>query len=172
MTKEYGTTDTFYKGDDGRYYKSKEIYDEYIHEINTIELVKKIMYEDFFGYKPNQPGSTWGYKEIAELHKFYKADVILKTIEEVRSNIEYALDNISFNSEYNMMKYIFTIIRNKIKDVNDIEIRRQKALEVLQAKSVDDTYIEPEKNPYSIHEVNSVHAKAATDISLFVGDDE
>lgn len=130
------------------------------------------MYEDFFGYKPKQPGCTWGYKEIAELHKFYKADVILKTIEEVRSNIEYALDNISFNSEYNMMKYIFAIIRNKIKDVNDIEIRRQKALEVLQSKSVDDTYVEPEKNPDSIHKVNSVHAKAATDISLFVGDDE
>ena len=28
VTKEYGTTDTFYKAEDNRYYKSKEIYDE------------------------------------------------------------------------------------------------------------------------------------------------
>lgn len=165
MTKEYGTTDTFYKGEDNRYYKSKEIYEEFKHENETIDKIKRLMYEGYFGYKPDQPGCTYGYKEINELHKFYSADVILQTIDEVSNRIEYALDNIEFNSEFSMMKYVFAIIRNSIKDVDDKEQRKKERMKILQAKEYEDVFID------EADDTNSVLANTANDLSDFLEDD-
>lgn len=124
------------------------------------------MYEGYFGYKPKQPGCTWGFKEINELHQFYSADIILRTIEEVSDRIEYALDNIDFKNEFSMMKYVFAIIRNNIKEVNDRERRKKERLEVLEKK---ENHVEIfEETDYS----NSIHISAANDLSAFLGGDD
>lgn len=123
------------------------------------------MYEDFFGYERGQPGSTWGYSEIAKLHKFYKATTILNTIEECYDNIRYAMDHKQFKNEHAMMSYAFAIIKNNIKKVYDREKRIEKKKEALNDKSYEivDEIIETD---------NSIHVNAANDISGFLGGDE
>lgn len=124
------------------------------------------MYHDFFGYKENQPVSTWGYKEIAELHKFYKADVILETIEKCTENINYAMTHVEFNNDFAMMRYVFAIIKGNIRKVaKDVEKRNAK-LNILQSKDGSIEIVEEESFN------NSIHVHTANDLSKFIGDDE
>lgn len=166
VTGEQGTTDIFYKADNGKYYKTKEIYDEYLHEKEVIEEVKDILYEDFFGYAHDQPRSTWGYAELSKLHKFYHADTILHTIELKSDAIRYAVKNKTFKNEHAMMSYVFAIIKNNIKAVYDKERRQAKTVQPIKEYEVI------EQPPDDVI-VQDIHVDTAKDLSeIIFGDGE
>lgn len=131
-----------------------------------MEEIKDILYEDFFGYAPEQPRSTWGYAELAKLHKFYDADTILDAIKSNYKAIQYAVQNKTFKNEHNMMSYVFAIIKNNIKEVYE-KRQRQKDLmrpvrECEMIDSVQDDKLQQD-----------IHADTAKDLSdILFGDDE
>ncbi len=113
ITEEYGDSEDFYKAKDGRYYKSKEIYINYKREdlarrkTNTLlmEFLKLRSYPPMLG------------KLIKELHQDYSYEVIYLTVVNCKKNIQYALSNKHFNSQFAMIRYIGAILKNNIPEV-------------------------------------------------------
>lgn len=164
ITGEQGTTDTFYRAANGKYYKTKEIYDEHMEQIATLKKVKKILYEDFFGYSPEQPRSTWGFSELAQLTKFYDASTVLRTIEKKYDAIRYSIKHKKFKNEHAMMKYVFAIIKNNIKAVYEQEQRRKEtSMPVREPEIMEDDHEESQTD---------LHAGAAKDLTGFIHDEE
>ena len=115
-TGEEGTNDTFVKIGD-HYYKSQAVYDEYRHEIDTRKLIVSKIANEFLGYHKGQKFPAYINKKLGEF-SYYKADVILKTIEKKNDSIMYFMQNKEFKSESGKISYIFAIISNNINDVN------------------------------------------------------
>lgn len=126
-TGEHGTTDTFYKAPNGRYFKSKEVYDDWFSkrktnrrrkEGRTGESYHRICSKlaDHMGYKPGQPFPTIIGKRLKELD-FYSDEVIEKTIDECGDSIDYAFRTKQFRDDFVKASYMMSIIRNNIADV-------------------------------------------------------
>lgn len=126
VTGEQGTTDVFYQADNGKYYKTKELYEEQVRQKKALRKAKKVLYEDFFGYLPGQPFSTWGVSELSQLTRFYDATTVLRTIEENYDAIRRSIKSKNFKNERAMVRYVFAIIRNNIKDVREKEQRQKE----------------------------------------------
>jgi len=158
MTNEYGTSDVFYRADNGEYYKSKEIYDIYVYEKKCrIILIDKLI--DIMGYKNMTQFPTVLSKEVKILHETYSYGVILKTFNHCNKNIQYALSNKNFGNEYGKIKYIFAIIKNNI---NDIDKQESRKLIVENTKKVD----------VDIINNNTSNTKTHKDLTNFLGDIE
>lgn len=163
ITGEQGTTDVFYQASNGKYYKTKEIYDEHARQMEALKKVKKILYEDFFGYKPEQPRSTWGFSELAQLIKFYDATTILHTIEAKSEVIYRSIKNKNFKNEHAMMRYVFAIIKNNIKAVHEKEKRQQKMKVPVRNPEIMEFQEEYQKDP---------HADSAKDLTGIIYGEE
>lgn len=116
ITGEVGTTDTFYKADNGKYYKSKEVYDIWNKENENRKKVIEKFAVDFLDYKPGQVFPTVLTKKLKEL-EFYGYDVINKTIEKTYNSIQYAIQHKEFINDVGKISYIFGIIKNNINEV-------------------------------------------------------
>lgn len=124
LTGEYGTTDTFYKAEDGKYYKTKELYEARKKEKEDRKAVIERFAVDFLDYKTGQVFPSVLTKKLKEL-EFYGYDVINCTIDKCYEAIQYSLRTKSFNSDVNKIAYIFAIIKNNINDVYR-EVQREE----------------------------------------------
>jgi len=128
ITGEAGTTDTFYKADNGKYYKSKEVYDIWNKENEDRKNVIEKFAVDFLDYKPGQIFPTVLTKKLKEL-EFYGYDVIYRTIDKTYNSIQYAIQHKDFKNDVGKISYIFAIIKNNINDVYKQVLREGKIKE-------------------------------------------
>lgn len=125
ITGEYGTSDTFYKADNGKYYKSKELYDTWNKENEDRKRVIERFTSEFLDYVPGQVFPTVLTKKLKEL-EFYGYDVIDRTIDKSYDSIQYALRTKDFRNDVGKISYIFAIIKNNINDVYKQVLREEK----------------------------------------------
>lgn len=125
VTGEKGTTDTFYKADNGKYYKSKEVYDIWNKENEDRKNVIEKFAVDFLDYKPGQVFPTILTKKLKEL-EFYGYDVINRTIDKAYNSIQYAIQHKDFKNDVGKISYIFAIIKNNINDVYKQVVQEEK----------------------------------------------
>lgn len=125
ITGEVGTTDTFYKADNGKYYKSKEVYDIWNKENENRKKVIEKFAIDFLDYKPGQVFPTVLTKKLKEL-EFYGYDVINRTIDKAYNSIQYAIQHKDFKNDIGKISYIFAIIKNNINDVYKQTVQQEK----------------------------------------------
>lgn len=130
VTGEKGTTDTFYKADNGKYYKSKEVYDIWNKENEDRKNVIERFAVDFLDYKPGQVFPTVLTKKLKEL-EFYGYDVINRTTDKAYNSIQYAIQNKEFKSDVGKISYIFAIIKNNINDVYKQVVQEEKRSETV-----------------------------------------
>lgn len=130
VTGEKGTTDTFYKADNGKYYKSKEVYDIWNKENEDRKNVIERFAVDFLDYKPGQVFPTVLTKKLKEL-EFYGYDVINRTIDKAYNSIQYAIQHKEFKSDVGKISYIFAIIKNNINDVYKQVVQEEKRSEAV-----------------------------------------
>ena len=125
ITGEYGTSDVFYKADNGKYYKSKELYDVWNKENEDRKHVIERFAIEFLDYVPGQVFPTILTKKLKEL-EFYGYDVINKTIDKSYDSIQYILRNKDFRNDVGKISYIFAIIKNNINDVYKQVVKEEK----------------------------------------------
>lgn len=125
VTGEYGTTNVFYKAENGKYYKSKEVYEVWNKENEDRKNVIEKFAVDFLDYQPGQVFPTVLTKKLKEL-EFYGYDVINSTIDKTYASIQYAIQHKDFKSDVGKISYIFAIIKNNINDVYKQTIKREK----------------------------------------------
>ena len=130
VTGEKGTTDTFYKADNGKYYKSKEVYDIWNKENEDRKNVIERFAVDFLDYKPGQVFPTVLTKKLKEL-EFYGYDVINRTTDKAYNSIQYAIQHKEFKSDVGKISYIFAIIKNNINDVYKQVVQEEKKSETV-----------------------------------------
>lgn len=130
VTGEKGTTDTFYKADNGKYYKSKEVYDIWNKENEDRKNVIERFAVDFLDYKPGQVFPTVLTKKLKEL-EFYGYDVINRTIDKSYNSIQYAIQHKDFKNDVGKISYIFAIIKNNINDVYKQVVQEEKKSETV-----------------------------------------
>jgi hypothetical protein len=107
VTGEVGTIDNFYKVG-GKFYKSKEIYDEVNKDKNNRKLLHKIITEEFL----NNDASTGGYlgKKLKDIK--INSDVLVIIFNE---NKDKLLRNIQkINNNMGKINYIFKVINEQI----------------------------------------------------------
>lgn len=114
-TGEYGNSNDFYKTSKG-YFKTKEVYEEFQREANCRKQIIEMLAE-LMEYQKGEPLPPIILTELKRL-KFYKNQVILKTIEQEYNAILKACSNKTFNNSVAQGRYIFAIIKNNISDVN------------------------------------------------------
>lgn len=136
ITKEYGTSDTFYKVGK-KYYKSKEIYNEWYLEKTARQELIDIITRDFLDCESGQAPPPILFSEIKRLD-FYSYKTILHTVEVKYNEIMRAISNKEFEKVENKVKYIFGIIRNSIIDIYKAEknIERAKARREVQMENL------------------------------------
>ena len=130
VTGEKGTTDIFYKADNGKYYKSKEVYDIWNKENEDRKNVIERFAVDFLDYKPGQVFPTVLTKKLKEL-EFYGYDVINRTIDKAYNSIQYAIQHKEFKNDVGKISYIFAIIKNNINDVYKQVVQEEKRSETV-----------------------------------------
>lgn len=128
VTGEKGTTDVFYKADNGKYYKSKEVYDIWNKENENRKKVIEKFAIDFLDYEPGQVFPTVLTKKLKEL-EFYGYDVINRTIDKAYNSIQYSIQHKEFKNDIGKISYIFAIIKNNINDVYKQVLREEKIKE-------------------------------------------
>lgn len=130
VTGEKGTTDVFYKADNGKYYKSKEVYDIWNKENENRKKVIEKFAIDFLDYEPGQVFPTVLTKKLKEL-EFYGYDVINRTIDKAYNSIQYAIQHKDFKNDIGKISYIFAIIKNNINDVYKQIVQEEKRSETV-----------------------------------------
>jgi len=125
VTNEYGTSDIFYKAENGKYYQSEEIYEKFKFE-NKCRILILDKFVDIMGYNNTVQFPTILPKEIKNLHINFDYCIILKTFNKCLQNIKYALEHKRFTNEFGKIKYIFAIIKNKINEVAREESNKKK----------------------------------------------
>ena len=135
ITGEYGLSDEFVKID-GKYYKSKKLYDTWFKEKADREAFIEMFATEFLGYGKGQVFPTILCKKLKEL-EFYGFDVINKTVKKCQSSIEYAITYKDFNNDSAKISYIFAIIKNNINDVYKQIVKENNASKV--EHFIDDT---------------------------------
>lgn len=163
VTKEEGTTDTFYK-DGKHYFKNKEIADEYKLQNSCRAQVIDILAE-IIGYEKGQKFPSLLTKTLKELSDFYKWEVVLQTVEQNRASMENAILHKNFGSEYAKYAYLMAIIRNSIDDVN----RKYKINKTIVKSTQQKEPAEVELMAEHIENIGTT--KGNNDISKFLEDD-
>ena len=163
LTGEYGTTDTFYKAENGRYYKSQKLYETWKKQNENRKAVVERFAVDFLDYKTGQVFPTILTKKLKEL-EFYGYDVINRTINKSYEAIQRALRTKTFFNDVNKIAYIFAIIKNNINDVYK-EVQREE-------KKIETTLKEPEHifNDVDLENVQTHHKEK--DIKKWLEEDD
>lgn len=125
ITHEKGTTDTFYRAENGKYYKSEEVYRVWNKENEDRKAVVDRFAVEFLNYQPGQVFPTILTKKLKEL-EFYGYDVVNKTIDESYNSIQYAIQHKDFKNDVGKISYIFAIIKNNINDVYKRVLKEEK----------------------------------------------
>ncbi len=138
VTGERGTTDSFYKAPNGKYYKTKEIYEAWENNNKfRSQVIDKFSYE-YLDYVPGQIFPTLFFRKLKEL-EFYGYEIIYKTMCKCDNNIQWSIKNKEFKNEAGKISYIFAIIKNNINDVYKEKNIIQKKNNIAPAE-IDITY--------------------------------
>lgn len=159
LTGEVGTSDQFVKIG-SYYYKSRDIYDADQRRKQVYKELIDYICREFLGYGDGQPFPPILPKKIKEL-SFYSNEVILETFKECSNEIHYWLEHKQFSGEYNMISYMFAIVKSKIADVD----KKEKRFEKLNNQT--------KKNVIESKDLSSIGTKErGKDISQFLDEDE
>jgi hypothetical protein len=158
LTKETGTTDTFYKAENGKYYKSQQVYNDWKTDADK-RLLARDMLLAYLGWQAGEPYPTLLGKKLKELD-FYPGQTICDTINKCSSSIDWAMKNKQFSSTAAKIHYIFAVISNHIGDIHR-EVKQNQLLKTANEKLAD-RYISEE-----------IHAKPKVkDLSAWLGEDD
>lgn len=116
VTKELGDSSEFFKAPNGKYYKTKEIYNHWKHESEDRKECIRLICE-YGNYKDDNYAPTFLNKMIADFGKRVGYDVLLDTIRECEESFLWANNNKEFNNELGRLFYYKSIIGNHIVDV-------------------------------------------------------
>ena len=136
VTGERGTTDTFYKAENGKYYKSKEVYEAWHKENEDRKKIIQKFAAEFLDYVPGQVFPTVLAKKLKEL-EFYGYDVINRTIDLTYDSIQYAIQHKNFKNDVGKISYIFAIIKNNINDIYKQTVQEEKEKKIVY--EIDDS---------------------------------
>lgn len=178
-----GPRNTFYKAPNGRYFQSEAVYQAWLEGRRrekakkdrpkpqkkagrTSESYKKICdtIAVYIGYdeEAGQPMPTIVFRKLKEL-EFYSDEIILMTLEESRSAIQWAMTNKKFDNDSAKATYMMAIVRNNIGSV----YRREKDKTKKAAKQESDTDID---TMVDLSNVGAVHK--GKDVSSLLGGDD
>lgn len=151
ITNQIGTTDTFYRAADGRYYATEEIY---LTDCKRKEAHKELIdtLVGFLGYEKGMIFPTVLSRKLKEL-SFYGDEVILATARECKPKIDWAFETKGFDNEYNRIAYMMAIIKGHINDVYLASRNKDedaKETETMDASFVCEARFEGEKNKRDI----------------------
>jgi len=125
ITKEEGTTDVFFKAPDGHYYKTEELYLECQRDKqyrkDTLNLIGELV-----GYSSTKKFPTVITKKLKELEVNYSRKIIYYTFLYCTDQLNWAVRNKRFQSDYGMCAYIMAIIANHIEEI-DKKLKKEKA---------------------------------------------
>lgn len=178
-----GPRNTFYKAPNGRYFQSEAVYQAWLEGRRrekakkdrpkpqkkagrTSESYKKICdtIAVYIGYdeEAGQPMPTIVFRKLKEL-EFYSDEIILMTLEESRSAIQWAMTNKKFDNDSAKATYMMAIVRNNIGSV----YRREKDKTKKAAKQESDTDIDA---MIDLSNIGIVHK--GNDVSSLLGGDD
>lgn len=125
ITGEIGNSDIFYKADNGLYYKSKELYEEYKQEAEYRRKIIDFFCIELLGYEKGCAFPTVLTKKLESLSA-YSNKIIWATILYKEEDLRYwALVEDKFKNDYGKICYLFVIIVNHINEVQK-KIKAQK----------------------------------------------
>lgn len=125
ITGEIGNSDTFYKADNGLYYKSKELYEEYKQEAEYRRKIIDFFCIELLGYEKGCAFPTVLTKKLESLSA-YSNKTIWATILYKEEDLRYwASVEDKFKNDYGKICYLFVIIVNHINEVQK-KIKTQK----------------------------------------------
>lgn len=163
LTKESGTSDVFYKAENGKYYKSKEIYDTWHLDVQKRTQARNLLLE-YMDWQEGEPFPTLLTKKLKELD-YYSGQVVLDTVRKCASSLEWAIKNKNFLSTTSKIHYVFAIISNNIADVNK-QANEMKSVKEPSEKSA-------EKYVGAIDDSQETQAKPQVkDLSAWLGEDD
>lgn len=122
-TGEFGTTLTFYKSEDGKYYKNEQIYRDYIAEKEAFLTCKRVL-GALMDFDEAAPYPTFFIKKIKEFQP-YTFVRLEATIRAKEKDIRWACENKRFDTTQRKIQYVFRIISNSINDIKIDEIRHE-----------------------------------------------
>lgn len=140
LTGETGTSDTFYKADNGKYYKSKEMYDAHKQD-SRFRIQAKSLILELMGWQEGEPFPALLNKKIKDFD-FYPGETLYKTVQNCRQSITWAMENKEFSSSQGKVFYICAVISNNIGDTHR-EIKKQTQIQKRDEK-IADVYISEE----------------------------
>lgn len=125
ITGEIGNSDVFYKADNGLYYKSKELYEEYKQEAEYRRKIIDFFCIELLGYEKGCMFPTVLTKKLESLSA-YSYKTIWATILYKEEDLRYwASVEDKFKNDYGKICYLFVIIVNHINEVQK-KIKAQK----------------------------------------------
>ena len=126
ITGEKGKSDEFYKASNGKYYKTKELYDDWrLQVVNRQACTDALM--ELLGYKPGMKFPTVTSKFISE-YEVYGFDVLLATIQDQSKSIQWALQNKDFRSAI-LQNNVFSNYKKKVAEKREAEIISRREVE-------------------------------------------
>ena len=159
ITKEIGSSDTFYKADNGLYYKSKELYEEYKTEAEYRRKIIDFFCIELLGYEKGCAFPTVLTKKLESLSA-YSNKTIWATILYKEEDLRYwASVEDKFKNDYGKICYLFVIIVNHINEVQK-KIKAQKR-----------AYIPTVETPPEIEDISN-QTNHNKDISKWLEEDE
>lgn len=136
---EYGDSDTAYKVEK-KYYTSKEAYESYQNDnLNRQKVI--ILIHSLLGYEEHQMIPTIFLKKLKEW-KPYGYDVVLQTLEDNASSVEWALQNKNFDSEIRKVQYISSIIANHLVDTEKKMKREKRSIGLMSNVVIIDDFVD------------------------------
>ena len=128
ITKEIGSSDTFYKADNGLYYKSKELYEEYKTEAEYRRKIIDFFCIELLGYEKGCTFPTVLTKKLESLSA-YSNKTIWATILYKEEDLRYwASVEGKFKNDFGKICYLFVIIVNSINEVQKMVKAKENQL--------------------------------------------
>lgn len=135
-TKEEGRDDEFYEAKNGRFFKTEEVYNEYVVEMEYHKEVVD-MFSRLLGYYDSGQFNKQAMKELQELKKTYSYADIFDTFKEFYCKLDIVMKTKTQLNDFLKAKYIFAVIKNNINDVCNKNIRLEKAKKLIDEKEID-----------------------------------
>lgn len=113
-TGEYSTSNIAYRGDNGKYYSSKDAFDKYNNNKEYRQKCIDLMF-DVLGYKNNMIIPTYFYKSLTKFEGVgYEA--LYNTMIRQDKSVQWALKTKNFSGETAKVMYIMAIYNNNVMD--------------------------------------------------------
>lgn len=159
ITKEWGSSDDFFKAPNGKYYKSEEVYQQWKR---TSKLRNQCISTlcDVAGYNENIVVPTFLNKMVNDLGNKVGFDVLNETIQRHYKDFVWANEHKEFTTEINRLFYYQSIIKNNVVDVyQEYQDRKDQ-------QRREDSFVPPD-------DLNAGHiVKRGKDLTTLLGEDE